>query len=239
MAKLGSFTNAPEVLQVGRPHVTRYIQELEATLGGRLFQRTTRSVKLTTEGEQFYARAAEILVGIEEATTMLTLAGKTLRGRLRVDIPAALAQQRFVDRLRVFNRLHPSIELVPGVSDRAVDLVTEGVDCVLRFTPPMSSWRTPRSPLLLIATRASLRAHALNYSSAWCRTSDPSPACTSICLPPAQYSETATPISSTTTCGHPPFEQATAIYCKERAVACRLLTALHAMPRFDARRSQP
>lgn len=133
VAKLGSFTNAAEVLRVGRPHVTRYIQELEATLGVRLFQQTTRSVKLTTEGEQFYSRTAEILAGIEEATTMFALAGKTLRGRIRIDVPAALAQQRFVDRLRVFNRVHPSIELVLGVTDRAVDLVTEGVDCVLRI----------------------------------------------------------------------------------------------------------
>lgn len=133
VAKLGSFTNAAEVLQVGRPHVTRSIQELEATLGVRLFQRTTRSVKLTPEGEQFYARAEEILANLDDATTMFHQSGASIRGRVRVDLPAALSQQTFLDRLRGFTRQHPDLELVLGVTDRAVDLVSEGVDCVLRI----------------------------------------------------------------------------------------------------------
>lgn len=133
VAKLGSFTNAAEVLRVGRPHVTRYIQELEASLGVRLFQRTTRSVKLTAEGEQFYVRTEEILAGIEDATTMFSQTGETMRGRLRVDLPVALSQQKVLDRLRDFTRQHPGLELVLGVTDRAVDLVAEGVDCVLRI----------------------------------------------------------------------------------------------------------
>jgi LysR family transcriptional regulator for bpeEF and oprC len=133
VAKLGSFTNAADVLQVGRPHVTRSIQELEAALGVRLFQRTTRSVKLTAEGEQFFARTEEILAGVEDATTMFSESGKTLRGRLRVGLPAALSQLHFLERLRDFTRHHPGLELVLGVTDRTVDLVAEGVDCVLRI----------------------------------------------------------------------------------------------------------
>ncbi|MFJ1213685.1 LysR family transcriptional regulator [Burkholderia pyrrocinia] len=133
VAKLGSFTNAAEVLQVGPPHVTRSVQELEAALGVRLFQRTTRSVKLTPEGEQFYARAEEILAGIDDATTMFSNSSEAMRGRLRVDLPAALCQPRLVNRLHDFTRRYPRLELVLGVTDRAVDLVAEGVDCVLRI----------------------------------------------------------------------------------------------------------
>lgn len=133
VAKCGSFTNAAEVLQVGRPHVTRCIQELEASLGARLFQRTTRSVKLTPEGEQFYTRTEEILASVDDATTMFSHTGKPMRGRLRVNLPAALSQQKFLDRLREFTRQHPGLELMLGVTDRAVDLIAEGVDCVLRI----------------------------------------------------------------------------------------------------------
>ena len=60
LAELGSFTKVAEAMQAGRPHVTRTIQDLEASLGVRLFQRTTRKVKLTAEGEQFYERVKEI-----------------------------------------------------------------------------------------------------------------------------------------------------------------------------------
>ncbi|MGF6759416.1 LysR family transcriptional regulator [Paraburkholderia sp. GAS42] len=133
VAELGSFTNAAEVLQVGRPHVTRSVQELEAALGVRLFQRTTRSVTLTAEGEQFYARTEEILASINDATSMFNQTGETMHGRLRINLPAAFSQQTFLDRLRDFNRLYPSLELVLGVTDRAVDLVAEGVDCALRI----------------------------------------------------------------------------------------------------------
>lgn len=87
LAELGSFTKVAEAMQAGRPHVTRTIQDLEASLGVRLFQRTTRKVKLTAEGEQFYERVKEILATIAETTSMFDRSGSTLRGRLRIDIP--------------------------------------------------------------------------------------------------------------------------------------------------------
>ncbi|WP_212677084.1 LysR family transcriptional regulator [Pandoraea sp. PE-S2R-1] len=133
VAKSGSFTSAADVLQVGRPHVTRSVQELEASLGVRLFHRTTRSVKLTAEGEQFFVRTEELLAGIDDATTMFSDSGDGLRGRLRIDLPGALSQLNFLTRLNTFARQHPGLELVLGVTDRAVDLVAEGVDCVLRI----------------------------------------------------------------------------------------------------------
>lgn len=133
LAELGSFTKVAEAMQVGRPHVTRTIQDLEASLGVRLFQRTTRKVKLTAEGERFYERVKEILATIAETTSMFDRSGSTLRGRLRIDIPSAFSQYSFIESLRKFTQAFPEIELSLGVSDRTVDLVAEGIDCVVRI----------------------------------------------------------------------------------------------------------
>lgn len=133
VAELGSFTRAADALQTGRPQVTRAIQELEASLGVRLFQRTTRQVRLTTEGEQFYERVTDILASVAQTKAMFDVTGASLRGKLRVDIPTAFSQPVFIASLREFADSHPEIELVLGVTDRAVDLVAEGVDCVLRI----------------------------------------------------------------------------------------------------------
>ena len=133
LAELGSFTKAAESLQIGRPQVTRAIQELETSLGVRLFQRTTRQVKLTAEGERFYDRVKEILGTVADVTSMFDRSGSTLGGRLRIDIPTAFAQVELMDSLRAFTRLFPEIDLVLGVTDRTVDLVGEGIDCALRI----------------------------------------------------------------------------------------------------------
>lgn len=133
LAELGSFTKAAQSLDIGRPQVTRYIQELETSLGVRLFQRTTRKVALTAEGELFYQRVQEILGEITAATTMFDRTGATLSGRLRIDIPTAFAQLEFIKSLREFTDAYPGIDMVLGVTDRTVDLVGEGIDCALRI----------------------------------------------------------------------------------------------------------
>lgn len=133
LAELGSFTRAADAMRVGRPQVTRAIQELEASLGVRLFQRTTRKVRLTDEGERFYERVKQILGDVAEATSMFSYPGVSMRGRLRVDIPTAFAQPGLIASLREFTACYPGIELTLGVTDRTVDLVAEGVDCVLRI----------------------------------------------------------------------------------------------------------
>ncbi len=133
LAELGSFTKVADATQVGRPHVTRIIQDLEASLDVRLFQRTTRSVKLTAEGQRFYERVKNNLADLAETTAMFDRNGSTLRGRLRIDIPAAFSQRSFMESLKGFTRAFPDIELALGVTDRTVDLVAEGIDCALRI----------------------------------------------------------------------------------------------------------
>lgn len=163
LAELGSFTKTAEAMQLGRPQVTRDIQELETSLGVRLFQRTTRNVRLTYEGEQFYERAKEILGDVAGATAMFGRPGAAMRGRLRVDIPTAFAQPEFIASLKDFATLYPEIELALGVTDRTVDLVAEGVDCALRIGDlPNSSLiarRIGQATMITCAAPSYLRAH--------------------------------------------------------------------------------
>ncbi|WP_028624548.1 LysR family transcriptional regulator [Pseudomonas sp. Ant30-3] len=158
LAELGSFTKTADAMQIGRPQVTRAIQELETSLDVRLFQRTTRKVRLTAEGERFYERVKEILGNVAEATSMFGQSGSTLRGRLRVDIPTAFAQPGLIASLRDFTVLYPEIDLSLGVTDRTVDLVAEGVDCVLRIGElPSSSLVARRIGQATMVTCASPR----------------------------------------------------------------------------------
>lgn len=133
LAELQSFTKVAEALQMGRPQVTLAINQLEASLGVRLFQRTTRKVSLTAEGEAFLVRVAGILGEVDEAVTMFRAPGDIVRGRLRIDIPSALAVESFMDSLQRFRNAYPGISMMLGVSDRSVDLVGEDVDCALRI----------------------------------------------------------------------------------------------------------
>ena len=132
-AETRSFVAAGRVLGISASAVGKSIARLEARLGVRLFQRTTRTVRLTSEGEQFYERVKAILDEVAGATAMFSSPGSTLRGRLRVDIPTAFSQPGLIESLRAFSTLYPAIELALGVTDRTVDLVAEGVDCALRI----------------------------------------------------------------------------------------------------------
>lgn len=89
LAELQSFTKVAEALQMGRPQVTLAVNQLEASLGVRLFQRTTRKMSLTAEGEAFLVRVAGILSGVDEAVTMFGAPGDIVLGRLRIDISSA------------------------------------------------------------------------------------------------------------------------------------------------------
>ncbi|RWR03372.1 transcriptional regulator [[Pantoea] beijingensis] len=163
LAELGSFTKTADAMQTGRPQVTRTIQDLETSLGVRLFQRTTRKVRLTSEGEQFYERAKEILGKVAEATSLFGHTGNVMHGRLRVDIPTAFAQPRLIKSLHNFTVLYPDIELVLGVTDRTVDLVAEGVDCVLRIGELPSSSLVARHIGQIIMVTCASPAYLQNH----------------------------------------------------------------------------
>ncbi len=132
VAELASFTRAAEQLGVPKARVSTGVQQLEAQLGTQLLHRTTRSVRLTPDGELFYARCKELLSEADELASLFRQAPSELRGRLRLDMPTALARNLVIPRLPEFLLAHPLVALEISSTDRQVDLVHEGIDCVVR-----------------------------------------------------------------------------------------------------------
>jgi len=132
VAELASFTAAAEQLGLAKTSVSSAVQQLEDTLGTRLLHRTTRRVQLTQDGEVFYERCKDLLADLDEVQTLFQTGQVGLRGRLRVDMPSAVARDVVLPHLPEFLKLHPGLELELSSTDRRVDLVREGFDCVLR-----------------------------------------------------------------------------------------------------------
>ncbi len=132
VAEAGSFVRAAETLSLPASTVTSTIKNLEKYLKVRLLNRTTRRVSLTPEGMQYLAQCREILALIEHSESTLSESVARPQGRLRVDMPAGIAHFIVMPHLPDFYRRYPDIYLMIGVSDRRVDLIQEGVDCVIR-----------------------------------------------------------------------------------------------------------
>jgi len=107
------------------------VRGLEDELDSHLFQRTTRAVRLTPDGEQLLVRARRLVDDADELTAMFSQPS-TLRGRVRLELPIKLARDIVIPRLPELLAAHPQLELLLGTSDRRVDVVREGFDCVLR-----------------------------------------------------------------------------------------------------------
>jgi DNA-binding transcriptional LysR family regulator len=125
-----SFTLAAEDLGLPRSTVTDALKQLEARLGVRLLQRTTRSVSPTLDGEAYYQRCLRLIADLEDAES--AFAGTKPKGLLRIDVHGTLARHFVLPHLPAFLAEYPEIELYMSEGDRLVDLVREGIDCVLR-----------------------------------------------------------------------------------------------------------
>lgn len=132
IVELESFSKAAEDLQIPAATATYTIKQLEARLGVRLLQRTTRHVSTTLDGQAYYQRCVRILADVEETEAGFGNSGVAPRGKLRVDLQGTLAQHYVLPRLKEFFARYPDLELEIGMGDRLVDLVRDGVDCVLR-----------------------------------------------------------------------------------------------------------
>jgi len=130
IAERSSFTQAADDLQIPRATVTNLIKRMEERLGTRLLERTTRTVRLTHDGEAFYRRCVRLIADMEEAEG--SFRNVAPKGLLRVNVQGTLAKNFLVPALPGFIAMYPDIELQIGEDDRLVDLVREGIDCVLR-----------------------------------------------------------------------------------------------------------
>ena len=128
----GSFTKAAESLRVTKGRITQLVGALEQHLGVQLLIRTTRKMAVTNEGRLFAEHARRVLTEVEEAETSVGARRSHLRGRVRVDVPSAVAASLLIPRLSSFHATHPSILVEIGVTDRVIDVFREGVDCVIR-----------------------------------------------------------------------------------------------------------
>jgi DNA-binding transcriptional LysR family regulator len=164
VADLASFTRAAEHLGMPKARASARVQALEAELGVRLLQRTTRTVRPTPDGERFLPRARQLVADAEEAAAMFQ-AASALRGAVRVDMPVSFARDTIIPRLPELLAAHPLLEVQLSTTDQRVDLVREGFDCVLRVgnlaDSGLVAQRLGRLPMVNCASAAYVRKRGL------------------------------------------------------------------------------
>ncbi|ANN77598.1 LysR family transcriptional regulator [Bordetella flabilis] len=139
IVELGSFTEAAAALDVPRATATHAIKQLERRLNARLLERTTRQVKPTLDGQAFYERSKRVLAELEDAETSLSTQVANPRGMLRLDLHGAHATLIILPRIMEFRERYPEIDVMISSGDRLVDLIKEGIDCVVRAGQPRDS----------------------------------------------------------------------------------------------------
>ncbi len=133
VAELCSFTQAANDLGLPKANVSTSVQQLENTLGTRLLHRTTRSVVLTQDRQSFYERCKDTLADVDELQTMFQApSSDALAGRVRLDMSTVMARQAVLPRLPELLAKHPRLDIELSSTERRVDVVSEGFDCVLR-----------------------------------------------------------------------------------------------------------
>jgi DNA-binding transcriptional LysR family regulator len=150
IVELGSFTKAAGILDIPRASATHVMKALEERLGTRLLERTTRNVQPTVDGRKFYERCRRILAEVEDAEAAMDSRAAALAGSLRIGLQGTHARLVILPRLAEFHARHPNIEVNISAGDRLVDLVGEGIDCVVRIGVPRDSSLVAR-PLAMVS----------------------------------------------------------------------------------------
>jgi DNA-binding transcriptional LysR family regulator len=191
VARHGGFGKAARAS--GRPKATlsRRVAELEASLGLRLVERGARMLKLTEEGRALHQKAGALLTELDETTTAIAAGGDKPRGRLRISAPLLFSQTAMGKLAASFALKHPEVKLEVTTEDRAVDMVEEGYDLVIRVNPDADNSLVGRIFLrdrLVVVAPAEMRhpkedspvpvivRGLLGPSNAWTMTTDAGPA---------------------------------------------------------------
>ena len=131
VVETGGLTRAADSLQLPKATATTLIQQLEASLGVKLLNRTTRKVSVTTDGAAYYPSCLAILALVRETEESLGQRHASPQGLLRVEVPTLIARLVIVPALPRFFARYPDIELELGCSERRADLIEEGIDCAV------------------------------------------------------------------------------------------------------------
>lgn len=165
VVETGSFVKAASALDLPRNTVTKHVQALEAHLGVKLLNRTTRRVSTTNDGTAYYERMSRLIDEWQEADSALAREQSNPRGRLRVDMGATVATVLVIPALPEFQRRYPDLQIDIGVSDRPVDLLGDRVDCVVRSgvitDPSLIARQIGDMPFVTTATPGYLRSHGI------------------------------------------------------------------------------
>lgn len=129
----GSFTAAAERLNLTNSAVGKSVARLEARLGVRLFERSTRRLGLTDAGQAFYRTCQKVLVELEEAEHVLKAEDLVPAGKLRIDLPATYGRMHVMPALFDFLKAHPAVQPQVSFTDRFIDLVEDGIDVAVRL----------------------------------------------------------------------------------------------------------
>lgn len=163
IVRTGSFAAAGKQLDMSQPGVSRAVSRLEARLGIRLFDRTTRVVKLTDEGRRFHEQVAPLLAELEEVAAVAIGGATAIRGRLRVNIDPFFSRLILGPHLEKFLTKHPELYLELVTRDHLGDMLAEGFDLAVRFGEPRNSSLVARklleTPILTVAAPSYLRRH--------------------------------------------------------------------------------
>lgn len=165
VVEAGSFTKAADSLQMPNASVTKLVQSLEAHLGVKLLQRTTRRLTVTADGVAYYEKTARLLKDLGDIDASFGAAQRRPRGHLRIDAGGSLATLVLIPALPDFLARYPDIQIDLGVSDRHVDLIADSVDCVIRGGPLHEQALVARhigdTRFVTCATPAYLREHGM------------------------------------------------------------------------------
>jgi DNA-binding transcriptional LysR family regulator len=159
----GTIVRAAEALGLTSSGVSRAVSRLEARVGVRLLDRTTRSLSLTDEGRRFYERVGPHLAGIEEAAIEASGSANIVRGRLRINVDPFFSRIVLAARLATFLARYPQVKLELIMRDSVGDLVADGFDLALRFGDPPPGSLVARklieTRILTVAAPAYIAAH--------------------------------------------------------------------------------
>ncbi len=160
-ADLGSFTAAAESLGLTPAAVSRSVGRLEARLAVRLFVRSTRSMRLTAEGEIYRQQCQQALDQIADAERVITGQQQEVSGVLRISAPTTYAHYRLINLLPRFSKLYPKIDLDLSISNRNINFIEEGFDIAIRLGEPVDSQLVARrledAPLGIFGSPAYLK----------------------------------------------------------------------------------